>query len=188
MIFYGIIRTKQFNLDETRWRILFSINEYVFYGSGGICKIVDVQKAPLAGMPDDCQYYVLHSVTDRSSVMYVPVESDRVFLRPLMTPEEAEELINEISAICPIDESNAKLLRERYNECMHCHTPNEWIRVIKTVFLRANAIKGTSRRLSDTERGFYDSAKKYLCTELSVCLNMSVEQAEKYIRQYIDLL
>ena len=167
---------------------MFAANEYVFYGSGGICKIVDIQTAPLKGMPEDCQYYVLHSVNDQSSVMYVPVESDRIFLRALMTREEAENLLGGISDIPPIDESNAKLLRERYNECMHRYAPAEWVRVIKTVCRRAKLIKPSARRLSDTERGFYESAKRFLCTELSLCLDISVAQAEATVRRFVDLL
>ena len=120
--------------------------------------------------------------------MYVPVESDRIFLRALMTREEAENLLGGISDIPPIDESNAKLLRERYNECMHCHAPAEWVRVIKTVCRRAKLIKTSARRLSDTERGFYESAKRFLCTELSLCLDISVAQAEATVRRFVDLL
>ncbi len=160
---------------------MFSTNDYVFYGSGGVCKIVDVQIAPLSGMPKDRQYYILHSVHDQNSVMYIPVDCEGVFLRRLMTHDEAETLVKQIPSIDTIRETNAKLLRDKYNELMKKHSPEEWVRVIKTVYHRMNEPRQTPRRISETERSYVDAAKKYLYTELSLVLDIPFTNVEQYI-------
>lgn len=165
---------------------MFHTNDYVFYGSGGICKVVDIQTAPLEGMPKDKQYYILHSVHDQNSVMYIPVDNDSIFLRGLLSREDAEALLEQIPYVTVIEESNSKLLREKYTEAMRRYQPLEWVRVIKTVYLRMNEPRTNARRISETERSFAETAKKYLYTELSLALNLPAQQMEQYITEHVE--
>ncbi len=164
---------------------MFAKGQYVFYESGGICKILDVRTAPLAGMPEDRIYYVLQSVHDSNGMMYIPVDNDKVFLRELMDRRRAEAFLNAIEGVEVISESNAKLLRSKYIDAMHTHDPIEWVRVIKTVHSRADGI-ATGKRLSDTERSFADSAKRYLYTELALALDMNEKDMEDHITKHIQ--
>lgn len=167
---------------------MFGIDEYVYYASGGVCRISDIRYAPLDGMPADKQYYVMHSLHDPSGVIYVPVNSETVFLRRLLSREEARALIERIPAIQPIEEPNAKALRGKYIETMRRHDPEEWVKVIKTVYSRMQALAAVShsQRLSDTERSFAEDAKKYLYTELSLALDIPVKEMENYIRAHVE--
>ncbi len=166
---------------------MYQVNDYVFYESGGICKIEDVRYAPLENMPADCQYYVMQSVHDSNGVMYIPVDSDRIFLRRLMSREEAEQLVQAIPIVDVIKEPNAKLLRAKYIEAMRTHEPLEWVRVIKTVYARIAALPASrSARLSETERSFFENAKRYLYTELSLALGMEIRDVEAYFTSRIE--
>ncbi|MBR7151276.1 MAG: hypothetical protein IKD02_02895 [Clostridia bacterium] len=164
---------------------MFQPDEYVFYGSGGICRITDIQTAPLDNMPADRLYYVMQSIHDQNGVIYVPVDSDCVFLRRLLSREEAEALLDEIPAVGTIEESNAKLLRSKYTEAMRTHEPLEWVRVIKTVYRRTGEKAGRAQRLSETERSFAESAKRYLYSELALALGLKDTDMESYITEHI---
>ena len=165
---------------------MFQKDDYVFYESEGICKIADIQLAPLDGMPSDRQYYILQSVHDRNGMIYIPVDSEKVFLRKLLNREEAQKLMDEIKQVSVIEESNAKLLRTKYIEAMHTHDPLEWVRVIKTVYKRMNADPQKPQRLSETERSFAENAKRYLYTELALALGLQEKEMEAYIIDYIQ--
>ena len=160
---------------------MFRKDEYVFYESGGICVVADVQVSPLEGMPDGRRYYVLQSLHEKNSVMYIPVDSEGVFLRPLLGRDDAKALLDSIPQVEAIDEPNAKLLRARYLEAMRTHEPTEWVRVIKTA-RRRMACSTRTRRLSETERSFLENARRYLCTELRLALGRS----EAEMAQYVD--
>ena len=165
---------------------VFVAGDYIFYGAGGVCKIDAVLSAPLEHMPKDRMYYVMHSLDDPSGVIYVPVDSEMVFLRPLLTREEAEALLLRVSEILPIEESNAKLLRERYLAAMRTHCPDEWVRVVKTVRRRREAMgNGRPARLSETERSFGESASHHLERELSLVLGLRGEELERYVLERI---
>ena len=156
---------------------MFEKNQYVYHETGGICKIDDVRYAPLEGMPNDRLYYVLSPLQDRNSTIYVPVDASGVFLRALMERAEAEALMRSVSSIEPIDEPNAKLLRLKYIEAMRTHQPAEWVRVLKTVYGREQAKIGRAR-LSESERGFAENAKRNLATELGMVLGLDARAAE----------
>ena len=166
---------------------MFAAGDFVFYGSGGICRIADVLPAPLEHMPAGRMYYVMHSIHDSNGVIYVPVDSDQVFLRSLITKEEAELLLRQIPAILPIEESNAKLLREKYLLAMKQHTPVEWIRVVKTIRRRREVLAGRAQRLSETERSFGENAMRFLRTELSLALGLSEEELAPYVERTVGI-
>ncbi len=165
---------------------MFACNEYVFHESGGVCRIDEIKAAPLENMPAGRLYYIMKPVNDQNSVIYIPVDSEQIFLRKLMDRTQAQELLDDIPFIRTIDESNAKLLRAKYVELMKTHDPVEWVRVIKTVYLRSDVQNGHGKRLSETERSFAETAKRHLHTELSLALDVPREQMEAYISEHIQ--
>ena len=165
---------------------MFAKDEYVFHESGGVCRIADIQVAPLDNMPADRSYYIVQPLHDPNSVIYVPVDSDRIFLRRLLTKAEAQELLSQIPQIAVIEAENAKALRGKYIDAMHTHSPIEWVRVIKTIYQRAQAAR--AQRLSETERSFSESAKRHLHTELSLALELPLQEIEQYITTYVQQL
>ena len=120
--------------------------------------------------------------------MYVPVNSETVFLRALMSREAAEELLEQTDEIGLIEEPNAKALRERYVDAMRQHNPVEWVRVIKTVHwrIRRLAEQSNTKRISDTERSYAEDAKRYLYMELAIALEKNPEEMKISMRERIE--
>ena len=161
----------------------FQKDEYVFYASGGICKILDVQFAPLEGMPADREYYVMRSIHDKSGLIYVPTDNETIFMRPLLNAECAEVLLTSFSQILPIVEENGKLLRTKYLEAMQKHDPHEWVRIIKTAYTRKKEFSDRVQRLSEGERDLVARAKCFLYTELSLALDVPEKEMAERIEQ-----
>ncbi len=162
----------------------FNINDYIFYSSGGICQITDICNTPFKGMPDR-DYYVIISVKEPKETIYAPVDSDKVYMRHIMTRDEAEKLIEMIPSIEEINEENIKLLKEKYNEAMKTYEPAQWVRISKTIYRREND-PSLKRRLSETERSYGDTAKKYLYGELALALGIPESEIDGYISSRID--
>ena len=158
----------------------FQKDEYVFYESGGICKILDIQVSPLEGMPADREYYIMRSIHDKSGMIYVPKDNENIFIRPLLNARGAESLLEGLSQIIPIVEENGKLLRAKYLEAMQKHEPCEWVRIIKTAYARKKEFPDKIQRLSEGERDLLARAKSFLYAELSLALNIpEKEMAER---------
>ena len=160
---------------------MFRVGDYVFYESEGICYISDILPSPLEGMPKDQNYYLLRSIYSKNSIHYVPVGSDKIYLRPILKKDEAEELVCAIPAVEEVREEDAKKLRATYIELLQSHLPRNWIRIIKTVRLRYRIAAGNGKKISETERNFAESAKRFLHSELALALGLREEEVERYI-------
>lgn len=160
---------------------MFAKGDFVFYASGGICRVEDIQRAPLPGMPEDRMYYVLRSLHDANGVSYLPTDCTTVFFRPILTQTEAEQFLKEANTVETIVAPDAKALRSNYQEAMRKYQPDEWFRVIKTIRERAARIGENAKpvKLSETERSFGEEAKKYLYTELALALDLTEGQIEE---------
>ena len=164
---------------------MFQKNDYVFYESEGICRVNDILRSPLDGMPEDKDYYLLRPIYSKNAILYVPVDSDKIYMRPILDRKEAEELVNEIPAVEEIREEDAKKLRATYAELFQSHLPRNWVRIIKTVRIRFQTALSKGQRISDTERNVAENAKRFLHSELALALELDENEVEDYIRARI---
>lgn len=159
---------------------MFQVQDTVFYPSGGVCVIDDIRVVPFDGLPDR-NYYIIHPVERPQETFFVPVDSDKVKLRRLIDRDRALELMARVHEIEPIEETNLKLLKDRIVQSMSMYECVEWFRVIRTVHHHSAALAGRSKRVSDTERAYADTAKRYLYAELSAVLDIPLSEIENCI-------
>jgi len=69
---------------------VFAKGTKIMYGNTGVCEVMDYATPDLPGMPRGTKYYVLRPLF-QSGTIYCPVEQPKVFMRPVMSREEAEE-------------------------------------------------------------------------------------------------
>ena len=78
---------------------MFEKGEYVVYGSKGVCEITDISTINISGMNREKLYYFLRPVNDRDAKIFIPVDSDKIQMRRILTQEEAEALVDSIPRI-----------------------------------------------------------------------------------------
>ena len=76
---------------------MYNIGDYIIYGNSGVCKVITISKAPIEGLNPERDYYTLQPIFD-SVMIYVPIDTE-VFMRPLMTVLEVEDLLRKIPDI-----------------------------------------------------------------------------------------
>ncbi len=160
---------------------MFEVNEYVFYGSEGICRIDDIVDSPFSDVKTDVKYYVLHSTHGGNGTAYIPTEGASALLRPVMTKGDIEALLKDMASVPFFDECSLKLLKEKYGEAIRSGDPTAWIRVIKTVTDRTVNGRDGGKKVSDAEKSFSETAKRYLFKEIGIVLDISEEEVRKYI-------
>ena len=78
---------------------MFEKGEYVVYGSKGVCKIQDISHVDIPGVDRNRLFYIMHPVQNSEQTVYLPIDSNKVMIRKVMTPEEAKRLIQDIPSI-----------------------------------------------------------------------------------------
>jgi len=161
---------------------MFQKDDYVIYGNSGICRVEDV------GVPENYPivragrlYYTLVQVFG-SGTIYAPADT-QVYMRNILTKQEAETLIEQIPEIEAeaFAGQDVRTLSEKYRECLDTHQCEDLVRLIKTIFQKKQSIAGSGKKLAKTEQDFDRLAKDLLHQEFSIALEIPLEAVEEYI-------
>lgn len=102
-------------------------------------------------------------------------------IREISTKEELEELIERMPYIQTIQAPNGKARRELYQLAMSEFDDLEWVRIIKSVYLRME-----EKRYEDFEPEYLEKARKFLYGEIAVRFQISIEEVENFLTKKIE--
>ena len=166
---------------------MFSIGDYMIYGISGVCLVEDICASPF-DKKDTRTFYMLKPLGSASgSVIYTPTDNVQVAMRPLMTRAQAEELIELLPSILPLEVPTEKMRREIYRQAMQTCQPVEYVRLIKTVRRRRADMLAQHKRLSETDSDFERNAKLSLYHELAIVLDKPYAEIEPYLLPMMEI-
>ena len=143
---------------------MYKQGDFVICASGGIWEIQDTSDG------------VLRLNEHSSGRIRSLFEGDSDIVRTVSSREQILDVIDRVCFIRTIQAPNDRVRREFYEEAMSKHDEVEWIKVIKSVYIRKQ-----SGRLMKGEEVFAKSAKSYFHEEVSVVLGIPVGEVEEYI-------
>lgn len=164
---------------------MYEKGEYVVYGHSGICLIEDIANPGFSGVDKDKLYYILEPLNTKGSKIYSPVNSKKVLIRRVMNEEEAEKFIEEIPMVEELWISNDKMREERYKASMLTGEPTEWVKIIKTLYLRAKDRIRQGKKITATDERYLKLAEENLYSELGFALGKEKTEMEEYITKRI---
>lgn len=166
---------------------MFLIGDYMVYGINGVCLIEDICASPF-DKKDTRTFYMLKPLgATAGSVIYTPTDNVQVAMRPLMTKEQAEELIALLPGILPLEIPAEKMRRDIYRQTMQSCDPVQYVSLIKTVCRRRADMLAQHKRLSETDSDFERNAKLSLYHELAVVLDKPYAEIEPYLLERLEL-
>ena len=165
---------------------MFQRGEKVVCGSKGVCSVEDITTLNISGVDKLREYYILKPLYMAASTVYVPVDTADEALRRVLTEEAANELIGRIPQIPLITISNEKFLEQEYKNCLRTEQCDEWIRIIKTIWLRKQKRLEAGRKITAVDARYLKIAQDCVYGELAVALSMPREAVEEYITSQLE--
>lgn len=107
-------------------------------------------------------------------------DTEERIIRETSTKEELEELIERMPYIQTIQAPNGKVRKELYELAMKAYDDVEWVKVIKSVYLRMK-----DRRYEDFEPGYMEKAKQFLYGEIAVRFVLQFNDVEHFVNEAI---
>ncbi len=161
---------------------MYQKGDLIVYGSSGVCRVEDI--GPLkgaGGVREKRDYYTLSPVFG-SGVIYIPADTG-VFMRPVLTKEQVDELIDRIPALeeKECDLSNLRQLTEHYHAAFESHQCEDLLRLIKALYQRGQNTLKQGRRVGLTEMNYRKHAEELVHGEFSVALGIPYEEVPEYI-------
>lgn len=164
---------------------MFAIGEFIVYGNTGVCKVIDTKKMTAPGTKDDRLYYTLEPVYDKGCRLFIPVDSQKVKMRPILTKQEADELIGRIREIDILWVKDEKNREEIYKEAIRTCNCEEWVRIIKTLYLRKQERLEAGKKVTSSDAKYMHLAEESLYGELSVVLGIPKNEMEAFISRQV---
>lgn len=155
---------------------MFNIGDKVVY-KRNVCAVKDIKVNKFSGK--EC--YILIPIDDDSLKITVPVELGDSEIRNIITKDEVESIISNITSIDVIDSVNEKNIENDYKKCLDELTHENLIKVIKTTYLRNKMRLDSKKKISDKDDMYFKMAEKLLYTEFSLALNMSFDDTKEYV-------
>ena len=158
---------------------MYKKGEYVVYRHD-VCRVNDIKER------SGKIYYVMAPIDDESLTINIPVEDKMGFLRDVISIDKANELIRKIPKINPIEDINEKNIEGKYKELLNDGGYENLVRIIKTTYLRNESRVNNKKKASEKDTTYFDLAEKYLYNELSIALNMTVNEVKNYIFKIVN--
>ncbi|MDO4269807.1 MAG: CarD family transcriptional regulator [Eubacteriales bacterium] len=161
---------------------MYHEGEFIIYGTNGVCKVEAVGRPPFAG--DEARLYYTLAPVFGTETIYIPVDSP-VFMRPVLSKDQAEELIETIPCIeeDEPDTHSLRLISEHYQAALQSHDCHDLVQLIKTVYAKSQ--RG-GRRVSQIDQRYRKRAEDLLHGELSVALGIPMSEVQPYIAHMIS--
>ena len=91
---------------------MFKEGDFIIYGSNGVCQVEHIGSMDLQGVPGDKMYYTLVPVYEEKSRLFTPVDNHKVVMRPVISKQEACELIDHMQEMQVFEIQNEKNRKE----------------------------------------------------------------------------
>ena len=165
---------------------MYEIGALIVYGGEGVCRVEEIGVPKLSGVNKDRQYYTLKPLY-RGGVIYAPVDT-KVFMRPVITRDEAEALIEKIPTIEPeiYENSNLRFLNEHYQAQLQNYSCETLLKLIHSTRAKRELMISRGKKLGLVDERYMKRAEDMLHGEFAVALEMDRGDVAEYIRSRVE--
>ena len=161
--------------------MMFSVGDKIVYGENGVCTVEKIEPLGNTGANKGMLYYHLSPLIG-SGTYFAPVDSG-AYMRLVISREEAEALIDSMPGIEPAicNDNRFNHVDAFYKELFRQHSNEALVAIVKGLRCRMAQRKSRSSRAEATLK----RARDMLHGELSVALDLDLDQVEGYITERI---
>lgn len=164
---------------------MFQVGDFIIYGSNGVCRVENIGSMEMQGVPSDRMYYTLVPVYEKKSKLFTPVDNAKVVMRPVLTEQEANDLIEhmgEVQVLVIENEKNKELIyKEAFKKC-DCL---ELVRIIKTIHEKKLERQAQGKKITAGDERYFKMAEENLFGELAIALGVEKDEVGTLIEQRI---
>jgi len=166
---------------------MFQPGDLVVYGTTGVCRVEAVSVPDMGGTDRSKLYYQLNPL-QQDGLIYTPVDNPKVAIRPLISREEAEELIAQIPSIhaeaCRAPTLQA--LAQHYQEALHSGSCLALLQMTMSIYAKKQQAETQKRRLGLVDERCLKQAERLLHGELAAVLGIPFEDVPAYIAEQLN--
>ena len=159
---------------------MYKLNDVVVYGTQGVCRITEIGPLEYNNDPNKL-YYTLRPLFQKGTILYAPVDNRKSVMRPVLTQEDIDSLIDDIPSIHTIEVKSDREREGLYKSALHTCDPRELVKVIKTVYYRRKDRLASGKKRIIVDEKYFQLAEEQLYEELAYVMNLTKDDMADYI-------
>lgn len=165
---------------------MYQISDLIVYGSTGVCRVEAVETPRHRPGEEERQYYLLRPLYQDGTIR-IPVDT-KVFMRPVISREEAEKLIDAIPGMNAevYHERNFTQLAAHYQEALGSHECSDLIELVMSIYAKKQDAESKKRKFGQVDARFMKRAESLLYGEFSVALGIPFDDVQGYIASRVS--
>ncbi|MBE6944767.1 MAG: hypothetical protein E7459_01600 [Ruminococcaceae bacterium] len=163
---------------------MYQTGDLIVYGGNGVCRVESIE----TDGKDRRRYYTLQPLYQSCQIL-TPVDNPKVFIRPIISKDEAEEIIRQIPQIQPqpFYTRTPRELSEHYEAQLKTYDCRTLVTMIMSIYRKRQETQSNRRRLGVVDENYYRRAQELLHCELAAALEIPKEQVPEYIASRVEL-
>lgn len=164
----------------------FNINDDILYLGTGICHIDDIRTENFGTEPKE--YFVMHAINDPKSVIFVPVDSERLTscMLELLSPDEINRLIKEAEEHKLEWIPDNKQRMAQFTEIISSGNRLDILLIFKALSLMKKEVESQKKKFYATDERILNNASKVIVEEFSFVLKIDHNDVIPYIMDQIE--
>ena len=159
---------------------MFKIGDKVSHPAFGVGNIKEIEEKKVLGRKEE--YYVLELKVNEMILMIPVNKAEEIGLRYIIQPDAVPEILKILST--KMDENMGENYKQRIKSQAELVDSGDILKVAQVV--RNYVHRSNLEKLSSTERGLYERAKKMLVAEIGVACDMEKNKTKYLIKETIS--
>jgi len=160
---------------------MFNKKDFVVYENAGVCKVEDIVEMEFSDEGRK-KYYVLRPLSSDGTI-YTPVDNRKVSIRPVISKEEALNIIKKLPSadIRSYDGLKNTDLEAKYKESIRTHNCSDLIRLEMSIYRKCKTARKAGKKISELDDRYLKHLNDLINGELSIALDIPKDDVPEFI-------
>lgn len=162
---------------------MYQIGDQVVYGMHGVCRVADIENKIMDQKP--VTYLVLEPVGQEGARYLVPTHNAMAMgkVHALMSREDLMSLLVSEFVRRNVWISDEGRRKQSYRELITGGDRPLIMQMVATLYRHRRELAASGKKFHMCDENFLRDAEKLLCSEISVILDISVNEAKEFLRK-----
>ena len=160
---------------------MYQVGDRIIYGSNGVCVIEEIKMMEVPHSMEQRPYYIIKPMYQECRIS-APVDT-KIFMRPIISSEQARTLIDGIPAVeaAPYYNSALRQLQDYYEKKMSSHSCEDLIELTLSLYRKKQEVLAQKRKFGAIDERYMKRAEDLLFGELAVALDIQKNEVRQFI-------
>jgi RNA polymerase-interacting CarD/CdnL/TRCF family regulator len=159
---------------------MFKIDDYIMYGTTGVCKVLDITNEKFIN-GEDRKYYVLTPIYYNDTIIKIPVDNKKVSMRKIISKEAVNSLISSMPNMENLWIDDDRKRNQKFTTMLKGGQCEDLIQMVRSIYLDKEYKKSIGKKTYQADNEIMKEAERLVNEEFATILNISLEEVTPYI-------